>query len=83
MNNNISEEFRPISPWGYIGYQILFSIPIIGLIFILIYSFGDSNKNINLKNFAKSYLYIIIIAAIFALISIILSWITFHTLTYN
>ena len=77
MDKNNVEEYKPISPWGYIGYQILFSIPIIGLIFILIYSFGDSNKNINLKNFAKSYLYIIIIVAIFTLISIILSWITF------
>lgn len=80
MNNNISEEYRPISPWGYIGYQILFSIPIIGIILILIYSFGNSNKNINLKNFAKSYLYIVLIIVIFTLISIIFSWTVF---TYN
>ncbi len=78
MNKNISEEFRPISPWGYIGYQILFSIPIVGLICILIYAFGNSNKNINLRNFAKSYLYIIIIIVVLSILSIIMAWTTFN-----
>lgn len=26
---NISNEYKPITMWGYFGYQILFSIPII------------------------------------------------------
>ena len=75
MNNNITEEYRPISPWGYIGYQILFSIPIIGFICILIYAFGDSNKNINLRNFAKSYIYVYLIIVLpLVILSIIVYW---------
>lgn len=52
-NNNIPAEYRPISMWGYFGYQILFSIPIVGLILLIIYSFSSSN--INRRNFARSY----------------------------
>lgn len=75
MNNNITEEYKPISPWGYIGYQILFSIPIIGFICILIYAFGDSNKNINLRNFAKSYIYVYLIIVLpLVILSIIGYW---------
>ena len=34
---NIPDEYKPISMWGYFGYEILFSIPIIGFIFILVF----------------------------------------------
>jgi hypothetical protein len=53
MNNNFNEnnipfEYKPISMWGYFGYQILFSIPIIGFILLLVFSFGGTqNKNLN------------------------------------
>lgn len=49
----IPEENQPISMWGYFGYEILFSIPIVGWILIIVYSF--SSKNVNLKNYARSY----------------------------
>ena len=50
----ISEEYRPITMWGYFGYEILFSIPLVGLILILVFSFGGTH-NKNLRNFARSY----------------------------
>ena len=53
VNYEGSEQYRPISAWGYVGYTILFCIPLIGLIFLIIYSF--SNKNLNRKNYARSY----------------------------
>ena len=53
-NTNLPEEYRPISMWGYFGYQILFSIPCVGFIALLIFAFGGT-KNDNLKNFARSY----------------------------
>ena len=28
-----------ITPWGYLGYSLLFSIPVIGLIFALVFAF--------------------------------------------
>ena len=58
----IPEEYQPISMWGYFGYQILFSIPIIGLIFLIVYSV--SAKNRNLKNFARSYFCCLIITLV-------------------
>lgn len=64
---NIPEEYKPISMWGYFGYQLLFSIPCVGFILLLVFSFGGT-KNVNLKNFARSYFcYMIIALIIFAI----------------
>ncbi|MDD3946746.1 MAG: hypothetical protein PHI19_02795 [Clostridia bacterium] len=63
---HIPPKYRPITAWGYFFYQILFSIPVIGLIFLLIFSFSSSN--IVRRSFARSYfcffILIVIIAAI-------------------
>lgn len=53
-NNVIPPEYKPISAWGYFGYNILFSLPLIGFIMLLVYSFGGTS-NINLKNYARSF----------------------------
>ena len=66
-NANIPEEYQPISMWGYFGYEILFSIPIVGFIMMLVFSFGGT-KNVNLKNFARSYFCVIIIVAVISVI---------------
>ncbi len=66
-NLNIPDEYKPISMWGYFGYEILFSIPVIGFILLLVFSFGGS-KNINLKNFARSYFCFFIIEVIITII---------------
>ena len=59
---------KPIRPLGYIMLNILYMIPVIGLIFILAHS--ASYKNLNRRNYARSYLIAIflIILIIFALI---------------
>ena len=64
---NIPDEYKPISMWGYFGYELLFSIPCIGFIILLVFAFGG-NKNINVRNFARSYFCYIIIAIVLALI---------------
>ncbi|MBQ3762992.1 MAG: hypothetical protein II875_13415 [Clostridia bacterium] len=56
------EKFRPLSALGYIGYTILFAIPVLGLVLLLVFSF--SGKNINRRNFARSYLWVIFIFVI-------------------
>lgn len=66
-DKNIPYEYKPISMWGYFGYEILFSIPIIGFIVLLVYAFGGT-RNINLKNFARSYFCLFIIAMIIFII---------------
>lgn len=71
MKELIQNEYKPITMWGYFGYQILFSIPIIGFILIIIFSLGGTS-NINLRNFARSYFCKYIILAIIFLIIFIL-----------
>ena len=65
-NNNIPEEYRPISMWGYFGYEILFSIPIVGFICLIVFAIGA--KNVNKKNFARSYFCYTIIVCLIAIV---------------
>ena len=39
---SIPEEYQPISMWGYFGYELLFSIPLVGFILLLVFSFGGT-----------------------------------------
>ena len=69
--SQIPEEYKPISMWGYFGYNILFSLPIIGLIVLIIFSLGGT-RNVNLKNYARSFfcylIIILILIGIFVLV---------------
>ena len=42
-----------MGPWAYVGWQLLFSIPLVGFILLIVFSFD--NDNLNLRNFARSY----------------------------
>lgn len=53
--NNIPEEYKPISMWGYLGYSILFAIPFVGIIVAIVFAFGGQ-KNINVRNYARGLL---------------------------
>lgn len=65
--NYIPEEYQPISMWGYFGYELLFSIPLVGFILLLVFSFGGT-KNKNLKNFARSYFCFMIVIIVLSII---------------
>ena len=60
---SLPDKYKPLGAWAYFGYQILFSIPLVGFICLLIFSFSDSN--INRRSFARSYFCGLIIALIF------------------
>ena len=64
----LPKEYEPISMWGYFGYEILFSIPVIGFLFLIIFAIGS--KNVNKKNFARSYFCFTILVLLFATIVI-------------
>ncbi|MBQ3564040.1 MAG: zinc ribbon domain-containing protein [Clostridia bacterium] len=67
--DDLPEHLSPLSPWSYFGLQILYSIPIVGFIFLIIFSFKKSN--INRRNFTRSYWCgLIIIGIILAVILI-------------
>lgn len=65
--NNIPNQYKPLSPWAYIGYNILFSIPIVGFIMMLVFAF-DSSNNLNRRNYSRSVLYAYIIVAVLTLV---------------
>ena len=64
----LPRKYRPLSAWEYWGLGILFAIPLIGFIFLIVFSFSD--KNINRRSFARSYfcslVLVIIILAVLA-----------------
>ena len=55
-------KFRPLSPWAYFGYGILFAIPVVGFILLIVFSVIDGN--VNRKNFARSYFVALLILVI-------------------
>ncbi len=63
------EEYRPLSPWAYFGYSILFSIPLIGLIVNLVFCF--SSGNINRRNYARSFWCAYLLAAIIIVVFLV------------
>lgn len=60
------ERFRPLSPWSYFGWAIVYSIPVVGLIFMIVHAVSDTN--INRRNFARSYLCYLVVALIVLII---------------
>lgn len=64
-----SEEFRPLSPWAYFGYSVLFTVPLIGLIVNLVFCF--SSENINRRNYARSFWCAYLLAAIIIAVSLV------------
>ena len=63
----IPTQFQPISMWGYFGYELLFSIPCVGLILLLVFAFGGT-QNVNLKHFARSHFCFMIVVVVLMLI---------------
>ena len=69
--DDIPENFSPLRPWTYFWLRILFSLPIVGLIFLIIFSIDESN--INRCYYARSYWCVYIIIAIVAIVPLLLS----------
>ncbi len=68
----VGSKFEPLSPWAYVGYTMLFSLPLVGFILLIVFSVSKST-NENLKNYARSYwcwllIYLVIIAILVVLI---------------
>lgn len=66
----LPDEYKPISMWGYFGYEILFSIPIVGFIVLIVLSINGKNQNV--KNFARSYFCFTIIVLILLVILLVI-----------
>ena len=64
--SSLPEKYKPLSAWAYFGYGLLFAIPIVGLICLIVFSFND--KNINRRNYARSFWCFILVAVILYII---------------
>lgn len=51
--DRLPPELCPLSPWQYFGLELLYSLPVIGWIFLICHALGSSN--INKRNFARSF----------------------------
>ncbi len=69
-------EYKPVSIWAYLGYSILFSLPVIGLIMLFIVAFG-SNYSKSLRNFAKYNLIMIAISTVLAVLFYVFFFVVF------
>ncbi len=56
------ERFRPLSAWGYVGYSIVFAIPLVGIILLIVFALDDNH--IVRRNFARSYFCVLLLALI-------------------
>lgn len=55
--NMLPDEYKPVSIGAYVGYSILFSLPLIGWIMVFVIGFSSSYSK-SLRNFAKAALII-------------------------
>jgi hypothetical protein len=62
--NEIPETYRPLSPWAYFGLDILYSIPLVGWIFLIFHAIAAGN--VNKRNFARSFfcVYVVVIVVV-------------------
>lgn len=75
----LPEEFKPLGAWAYFGYSLLFGIPLVGFILLIVFSLGGT-RNVNLRNYARSFFCGVLIAAILGVALLILGLMLGHTL---
>ena len=51
---HLPEAYRPLSPWTYFGLGILYSLPLVGWIFLIVHAVGC--QNLNRSKYARSYI---------------------------
>ena len=64
------QKYRPLGAWKYFWLNVLFSIPVVGFIFLIIFSF--SNANINRRSYARSFFCALLIGLIILAIVVII-----------
>ena len=59
---HLPEAYRPLSPWTYFGLGVLYSLPLVGWIFLIVHAVGS--QNLNRRNYARSYFCVYMLAII-------------------
>ena len=66
----LPKAYRPLSGWNYFWRSVLYSIPVIGWLFLLIHVFACKNRHG--RSYARFHLLTVIVAAIVYVVSGIL-----------
>lgn len=56
----LPKSYRPLSPWNYFGRAILYSIPVIGWIFMVAHAFVSKSRHG--RSFASAYIFLTLLA---------------------
>ena len=75
QTSDVPSEYRPMSPWAFFWLKVLFCVPIIGFIFLMIFTFDGSN--LSRRNFARSYWCGLLIALIILLVFVVIAIVAF------
>ena len=78
-NGYYAAQNQPISPLGYIGYQLLFGLPGIGFLICIIIAIAAQNKNV--KNFAIAQIIIVVAVAIISVVVMLACGVSMAALT--
>ncbi len=71
-DGDVPAEYKPLGAWTYFLYALLFSVPLVGLVSLIVLSCGGAT-NINLRNYARSYFCGMLVALILVAIGVGLS----------
>ena len=63
----VNSPYQPISTWGFVGILVLFSIPIVGLVFAIVWACGGCRK-INKRNLSRAMLILMAIGLVLVLL---------------
>ncbi len=66
---DLPEQYRPLGAWSYFGLQMLFAVPIVGLVFLIIFTF--KRDNLNRRAFARSYWCALMIVGILLAVALV------------
>lgn len=63
----LPKAYRPLSPWNYFWRSVLYSIPVIGWIFLLVHAIAGKSRHG--RSFARSYFCALLVGVIAGIIA--------------
>lgn len=70
MSENENNQYRLLSPWAYVGYGLLFTLPVIGWILAVVFALNDDN--LNRRNFARGYWCMVLVVVILSIVGMVM-----------
>ena len=64
---------KSLGAWGFFGYGLLFAIPLVGLVFALVFALGGTSR-VCLKNYARAALLAWLFALVLAALAVAALW---------